>query len=482
MRIYEDTTSGAAWHYCFGCKRAGDMVDLAAAVWQMGHQATIKKLSALGIPLPLELIDKYLATRERRNQLSGLWERAKDNLATTRSQALHGLRHRIGLNVSCGPERWRAGPGMLLGGMHFKEVHTYLIPNSLNAAGFGGRLFKGPQWGDTLITPYYSHHDKIVGYAFCGRKGTDKGDRVWYFSNVGARRAEAGLAGMWTVEAAHAMFAQFYVAMSDPWFMLRIQLRHFAASAIPLPLVTWHDDGVHVTNKTWQFLTGRVPVFWVTDEVLTAQIMHQAIISDGHISFAKMETFNSKTAGHYVRNNEPREVIRKVIKRAKPWRQALVDWANDAMPGPVEELLLHLKDYGHDTKALAELSPKLGAVVITPVQDREAKMPGGGKVIEKDGRWWHRTTKGSELMMDGILRIDGSSLKELRGREVAHYTGRLLFDGKELPFELPITTLTHYGADRLRELSLRLTGKMIYIAPRYRTTILTVATAFSSMP
>src|SRR4051812_4434033 len=120
---------------------------------------------------------------------------------------------------------------------------------------------------------YYDLPGRLCAFTFIGRDGTPA-DRVYRprrvldrgGSNQHARQppylAEAGLAGLETVEAALPCFGRVAFAVGDVTLALRLQLRHFATSTRPLPLVCRHEGGGALTRTAWRVLAGREVVFW----------------------------------------------------------------------------------------------------------------------------------------------------------------------------------------------------------------------------
>src|SRR5215471_13353092 len=51
LHVYEDNIKGGGWHHCFACGSQGDLVELAAAAWELPVDVTLVKLAQEGIPL-----------------------------------------------------------------------------------------------------------------------------------------------------------------------------------------------------------------------------------------------------------------------------------------------------------------------------------------------------------------------------------------------------------------------------------------------
>ena len=486
--VYEDNISGGCWHYCFDCQHSGDMIELAAAVWGIGLRTAVRKLAALGVPIDCddEKVEKYVSGYPSlRQRMTSMWDRAREYLLKVRSTDLNVMTHRLKLHHNLEAKRWSNGPCRLYGALSIKDVERTFTPGSVNKAGFASRLtctFKGPGWTEVLLTPYYDLPERICGFAFIGR-GCRNQDRVFRIPRLHMEKiTEAGLALFWTVEAGKACLGEYLIAVDDPWFAIRIQLRHYAGSTLPLPLVAWYDDGKRRTQAAWGNLPSRRAVFWVRDEVISPEVLNQAIVTDGMISMGVQLDFSTKRQDHYIRNNEPRDIARKVIKRALPWREAVKEWAERSQDGPVEELMLGLERYGHDQKTLADLSERLARFARLPKPKPGVPIGVNFRVVETNGEWWCHGPNGNSMVMNASLRIDGYITKPVNKHgDVVHYKGRLIHQGEEIPFEIPVATMAHYGPRRLEMLLARHKGATLYIASGWRERLVKVAQAMSRM-
>jgi hypothetical protein len=426
------------------------MIQLAAAVWGMGLKEAIRKLRDLGAPIPKiepQELEKYLAGKDKQRRVSELWQKAREQLAASDSTFLNNLRHRMGLSVSLSHERWQAGPGRLLGAAHFKQVNLVLYPGSLNQHGHTGNFFTGGRWGEVLMTPYYDRTD-ICGFAFCGRQC----DCISHHTSM-----EGGLAGLHTVLEAKGMFGEFYIALDDPWLMLRLQLRNFTASGLPLPMVAWFDNGKRRTKNAWQSLSGKVPVFWVNDNKLTSATLHQAILTDGFISISRQQSFTPKALGHYIRNSAPRDIVKRIIKYALPWRKALNEWSKVASTGALEDCVHGLQDYGYDLVTM-NLPTRIRRNLRVGCIEKVVAV-GQQHYMVKAGRTYIRNSKGTTLIMNAVLHLDESYIEN----DQLWWKGRLVYDGQEIPFKREAKLMQASAVIELQKLTVEATGKTVFV-------------------
>jgi len=476
LTVYEDTISGGAWHYCFDCKSAGDMIELAARAWGCGPDAAVQRLVAEGVPLPEDKITSaqvsyYVRHRpESQKRLRDFRDYTRDYLAKVRSNYLGSLRAVLRLTSQLTGERWTAGPGRLFGACHRKKVEQTFNPghSGLN------KTFRGEGWTEVLAFPFEDVPDRICGFLFVGRHG-GKGDSVFrtpealnYSHMKASDRPEAGLFGLSTVEDSKAIFGNFVVGVDDPCLVLRLQLRHFRTAAASLPLVAFHDSPRGLTRWGWRCLTGKMPLLWGWQ--LTPGLLAQAIRSEGMIALTPLATVDVKSVDHYLRDEEPRDLFRRIIKRALPWQDALKVWCETAAPGAVADLVANLVPYELDSSGLAKIHGKLADALAAPSTPRTVKM-GRFTLIEANDQWWSHSQANKQLVMNAVLRIDRVAVRDSDPKHpsVPHYIGRIVYRGQEIPFELPVSTMQHYPEKILQDRLARAGVKQpLFVAPGWQ--------------
>jgi hypothetical protein len=81
--VCQDSLCGGAWFSCSDCGRAGDLIELAAAIWSMNPSTAITELARRGASLAPELLDsERIADYVRdfptyRQRLMVLWDQAR---------------------------------------------------------------------------------------------------------------------------------------------------------------------------------------------------------------------------------------------------------------------------------------------------------------------------------------------------------------------------------------------------------------------
>jgi len=480
------------------------MIELAAAVWDVPPAVAVRRLAADGIPIPKDRIDpatinKYVVDHpEYRGRVNALWNKARETLPRTASPTVRGLRERFRLASPMPLSRWDAGPGNMVGAATHLGVEKVFCPKSV----YGGRCnsvartFTGRGWGDLLVVPHHDLPGRVCGFLFVGRQGKteDFVYRVPNMSNRGAASStpsEGGLACYWAVEHSCGMFGDHVVACGDPFLALRLQVRHYAAAKIPLPLVAFRDTPGTRTRTAWQSLETKVPVLWGWR--LTPSLLFQAITARGKIALTDLDDVSQGRIDHYIRDHEPRDIIRGLIKKALPWKDFLTRWVDGTTDGAVEALLMGLEAYGVDLAPLGELSPRIKALARIQERPREINL-GRFVVTEIDGQWWEtkeprrsaggdRQPKNPVLIMNAALRIDGTCVLKSgqSDKETVQYKGRLIHEGDEIPFAFSYETLSKQGPKYLGDLLARHKpkSKPLFIAPGWRERLMQAAILFS---
>lgn len=484
LTFYEDTILGGAWHYCFHCQRAGDSIDLLSAVWDMSTQGTVERLVREGIPLPAtattpEAVSRYITAGPHQWRSAEMfWKQCKEYYATQRkSRQLNILREAFRLYSDAVGKLWKDGPGRFLGASHLSNANATLTHGPLDP------VFpqKTRPWKDALVLPFNDVPGRICGFWLAARSGdVNKGDVVYRTMAYGTRkRVEAGLYGAWAVDESGLPYGNRVIAVWCPAMAARLQIRWLNVNQKPMPLVAWHDSGKYRTGlSAWQaLLPGRQLVFWCLD--LDAATLHQAILADGDVSIIRLDYGTTpQQVDHYVRLHQPHDLGRKIIKFARPWREALSSWALGAEFGQVEDLLLALERYGHHRPDICRHDAAMTAL---HCKDRKYArvvwIKNVGRIMEYQGQWWSaRKNERPAVLMNAILRITGVNLHD---NNAPYYVGTVLFRDEEIPFEVSLRDLSDVPRRTLIGIVAR-KGGVLYIAPGHGRALITAALAFSN--
>lgn len=489
LTIYEDTISGGGWHYCFDCHSSGDMIELAAAAWKVSPQVAVRRLADSGLPFPADRItadavNTYVAAYpQTRNRINAFHQKASEYFITQQDPLLTTFREKFRIASQLSPKRWREGPGHMVGAYPHLGVERVFLPKSV----YGGRAvsdtrtFRGRGWSTVMAVPHYDLPGRICGFLLVGRNcGPD--DRVFRTPQMRPGQAgqpphEGGLGCYWAVENSFGMFGDKVVAVGDDFLALRLHVRHFAVSRTPLPLVSYLDmPRGGLTQKAWKSLDTKKPVLWGWR--LTPSLLFQAVASAGHLSITELVDTSQGRVDHFIRNAEPRVIVQRVIKESMPWQDYVRKWSERVEDGVIENLLIGLETYGVDMKVMAEVGGRFGQMV--RVRPRVNTVTFGSfTVSESEGQTWlSKKSKPAELLMNAILRVDGTSLRQSGGdgEPIAMYKCRLLYKDIEVPFERSIKYVhEHFQSMLEAELVKKCPGASLYIAPGWRRRLISAA-------
>ena len=360
LRVYDDRSVRGTWFHCRGCGRGGDTVTFAAAVWGVEPAAAVERFIAEGLcPASVRAaVPGYVAGAvERQRRMEEFWRTASQHLPGWESPGAARLARTLGVNTGLPVERWRAGLGTLVGAAPVREVERVFQPNVVFPGGgvlnpSAQRVFTGRGWRDVLVLPYHSAAGRLSGFGFVGRAGGPT-DRAFAAvrSYEPAARKDAGLFGPHAAEGNPTV-----VAVRDDAFALRLHSRHFATSGRFLGLVAWRDDGTHATGRgCWQQLNGKRVVHWVPR--IDAAVVRQAFFFEADVSTAGPADPSHAALLTYCRQADPPDLLRTVVRQARPWRYALADWLRDAHGGAVEAMAAQLAACGIDPHEVARSLP-----------------------------------------------------------------------------------------------------------------------------
>lgn len=359
LRVYDDQAVRGAWFHCRGCGRGGDGLTFAAAVWGVDAAAAADRFIAEGLyPESVRAaVPGYVSgVAAQRRRMEELWQAASRQLPGWESPGVARLCRQLGVNTGLPAERWRAGPGTLVGAAPAREVERAFGPGDDELAR-GVRtvnaVFRGRGWRDVLVLPYHSSAGRLSGFGLVGRGGGPL-DRA--FAAVGSREPAARKdAGLYAAHAAEGNGT--VVAVRDDALALRLHCRHFATSGRFLGLVGWRDDGVHATGRgCWQQLNGKRVVHWVGG--IDAAVVRQAFFFEADVSTAGPPAAAGQEALlTYCRQADPPDLLKRVVRQARPWRYALSEWLQDAHGRAVEAMASQLAACGIDAHEIARSLP-----------------------------------------------------------------------------------------------------------------------------
>src|SRR4029077_14903044 len=116
-------------------------------------------------------------------------------------------------------------------------------------------------------------------------------------------------------------------------------------------LLAWHDGPeARTTAAAWGDLQGRPVVFWCWQ--LDHRVLHQVMQADGSLVLAGPHEQGAGAMDRYVRRADPDQLVRSLVRRARPWREVLRAWLEDQPDGAIEDLRLRLGGFRYPGDAV----------------------------------------------------------------------------------------------------------------------------------
>jgi hypothetical protein len=427
LLIFDDSASRTQWHSCSACSRSGDLVDLAAGVWDLAIEATLARLRDHGLLQESDDFERsrtYLAEKAAYGRLAELVRKASLRSATWWAMGKARTLLSLGLRTRVTIEQWRSHMSPLVG--------------LVDAAGcndtFGRKLFRGEEWSDIAVVPFWTLPNRLSGVGLLGKDGAPK-HRLWRRAPGLGKDADFGLAGVDVAWRSHPKLDAFVVGVANLATLLRVHLRHARIGDRSPPLVAWHDSDQGRTRPgSWQAL-GRRPVLLCGR--LGWKELRQAAENDAFIAFHQSPALTSKDELPVL------ERMARVIHDALPWRKALARWLELASQSEVEELIRPLAE---------EPEPWINHVLALPrVQNllRERRL---ARCVIWDGVRWFEDEQGwrtnKRHVTDYVLRLDELRVQGTVGR----FHGRVLKNGTEAHFTVAASDIQDRPKAALREI------------------------------
>lgn len=478
------------------------MIELAARVWEVSPGQALRRLAEEGVPIPRESIDatsinKYVVAHpQTRNRLLDFWRKCREYLPQAQSSEILGLKERFRLRTHLSKATWMSGLGNMVGANTCAAIEHVFLPKLSKKSWKqkqlgGGRTFHGGGWKEALVVPYFDLPDRICGLYCVGRNG-QKGDTVFRVPHIGRGTLphEAGLACLWAVEQAQE-FGNNVFACGDPMLALRLHMRHYTSASVPLPLVAYYDGLRARTQGAWKAIEHKKPILF--DWQMTPQTLHQAMLCNGLLSLVGLEEVSRKSIDHWVRLGEPRELLRRVQKKANTWQVTLEEWSHGTKDSAVEHLLTGLARYGRDVVDAACVTDRMRR--LARLGDRASTTTVGRAMVvtELNGSMWHtprssRRFTGNSIepqqITNFLLRVDRTVLiTNANGlKNVPAYSGRIIFDGEEIPFTSSIESFRMNMESELSKIVTRhKPGKPLIISSGWNKRILEAAIKLSGL-
>jgi hypothetical protein len=442
------------WFYCHDCQFAGDMIELAAAVWKMNPLNTLRKAQSIGIPLPRAvvmegLVESYVEQRlNPRGRAKQFWDEARKFFMASESGSLRGLQHLLGVQEHLTPA-WLEHGSIFIGAASLDTAR------SLFRTSHRSDLFKGKGWQDVLVIPFWDLPGRICGFLFVGRKGgvddmiyRAAPEFVQQTRGKCGRAIEAGTTMAMAVlqqKQRHEVFGNTVFVMDDPVAALRLQIRYMRNTSIPMPLIATYDKKPYQTRCVWNWLPTDDAVFWSPKQ--STETLRQAKEADAKVSLLGTKLHQDELR---YRARTPESWFRQVKEKTIPWQVALQKRLDASTQSQMEELLLELDITGGELREFIAGCPPTLAKQLQDIHDGRStvrKVPYGKRVINESSSGWaveggvihpHGSREKGFVICNAILRIE-SILHASDGR--SYYQGVVLFKNETVEFTEKVGTL-----------------------------------------
>jgi hypothetical protein len=453
LHVYQDITSGGAWHYCSACKFAGDSIELAASVWKQDIATTILKLNAHGISFPdnaldPSIIDKYILGHvEYRKGIKALWALAQERLPRNDTPTITKLQDKFTAGHTASHTTWARRGKQFLGGCHIHDVLRAfrqekvrnsgpdLVVRTLNSG--RNRIFVGHNWTDVLVIPHYDLPGKIKSFTFIGRDGTSK-DTVYRRVSDGTECGnpvgsdtpayDPGLTMYETMFLYHPTYKNTTFILTDPIVALRLQMRHLRQNNMPLPICGSYSDGKLINRWVWSTMFPKEFIFW--GQTLTVDLIQQARHANGKIAVGK--TLSTLTTA--PTEKPPTQWLDQMKRMAKPWQDVLEAEIKSASLPVAESLLLRLRFTSEELTAFATgcsraVRDKLEELFDAAACDFKSVLVEGRNILETKEGW---CLEDGTVISDTIIRIE--RVIHQPAKNCAYYRGYIERKGRRIEF------------------------------------------------
>jgi hypothetical protein len=440
LHVFTDDLLGGQWAHCTGCGFAGDMIELAAAAWNLDVPAAIGKLQNLSLAGPFAgeqvqgYLDHHLGFRRR---VSEFWEAARRELSQGGSPCSRMLLRKFGIVGDVGLSTWAAGGGQFVGAASHKQIEDLFRP--------GSQLFQDKSWEEVLVTPFYDFPGRICGFLLFGDEGK-KPEGDWAYMPLhlssGSAPGQAGLGTYSTLFAGpHPQFGDTTFVLDNPFVALRLQLRHLRSSFTALPIVIAHYDHVAETRDVWRQAPARDWIFWGT---------HPAILRQAKAARGRVSTYQLTPAMREqgLRGHEPQQWLQLVRKEARSWQSVLRAELDRATATGAEELLVAMEMSPDECRGfIAESPDQLRAKLerVNPDRLSHRRVHFGQRTVVESDTGWHLLGT-DEQICNATLRIE----EVLHcGADRIYYRGFARMNGEDHPFTVDGAAVKRQGLLRV---------------------------------
>ena len=430
--IHQDSRNLEEWHYCSQCKATGSVLAMAAERLEMPQHEAMQYL-AERLNQTLEDADLEIYARSKRydSRYVELWQLAHQGMLRPTTEQLQLMQH-FGWQCThqMSPERKMIGPSQLYGFVPSRVAQEYTY-----------HILKTSE-KQLLVVPFFKSPTQIGSFIFTSKTQelfiSPPRDGINKFH--GGDLGFAGLPFLWKSQS------NTVVVTSMLSNMIQMQMHNFSSSDLPLPMLAWRQPLTPGPQKQWSILAGRQIVLW--ERGPTAALLHQAMMTNASLSFAGPSTSRQQPQEisgprwrAWVHHEPGIDIWRRVVRCARPYEQALQNWARSADQLDKIKLLQDAEQY---TTAVSDLvravvnpgvSTDIGrrVNVATKGQGSTSGSHGHTVLIERNDKWYNLA---GNVRFPGIVRVTHLVVRSNKTKE---YVGYLQAAGQRIPFHVPTT-------------------------------------------
>ena len=320
--VYADPLYSGQWFHCTGCGAAGDMIELAAAVWKVDVERAARRLltqDALHLdPARFEAVLPAYVERTvgYRTRIRAFWEACRLSTMPVDCGAVRVLISKLGLTPEVDVDLWRRRTGRLVGACTRAEAEAALklYPDQSEAVNGGGnRPFTGKGWAEVLVIPGWDLPGRVRSFTFVGRQGGQNDVLVRQVNGVRTTFPELGLVGL-----PEAVTAGRAVVVDDPLDCVRMHDKYYRMHDGPFPVVARHLPRNGKATGCWSTLHGKRVVFW------GMKTTHELVRLARHTGGAVCgEDRCADPATKHLSRLDPQVWLDGVTARARGWLESL---------------------------------------------------------------------------------------------------------------------------------------------------------------
>jgi len=468
------------------------MIALASRHWDCSVLDAVRKLADAGATIPEEHTSAAsVAIYER--WLPGMQANCCKLQADARD-AIHNGRvkvnfvlQQLGMPSDQMRTYWPERMGRFMGGAERTRVYqTFFKPHdNWRKMQKGQRFFKGNGWRDVLTIPFHSLPGQCSGWLFVGRKARQDVDYAFHIVNTDTTDmplVESGVCMYDVLDSPTAHRSEFQdniFVFNDPVHALKLQARHMRDSDLPLPVVGTYNARVPrsrtvselVAHDIWRTRPDKKFIFW--GPVVSADLFNMASRANGMVCISKTPM--------YLGRKPPHVWLSLIQKNATHWTAALEAYLRVLPEETAAALLGRLRIAPEQLQQFkvkcADDVKQLLDRLRRRVQSLSTATVAGKTIFESEAGWYIPGKK-PECITDTIIRLEKVLCMADDPDAAVHYSGRILYDGSEYPFQESMERIEKSPGTWLKKKMLVESGKLVVVKAGWHKFLLDIARQF----